>query len=122
MLKTAILAALVATVSAKDYSKRTFAVLRFNGDGAMTVARADPIVNPGAVSPHLHSIMGGSNFGLSVTGEQLMSSPCTNAMIKGDNSNYWFPTLFFEDPVTKQLEQVPMFYTNIYYLCVGSDL
>lgn len=116
MLKTAVLSALVATVAAKDYTKRTFAVLRFYGDGALTESRADPIVNPGQPASHLHTIMGGNAFSTTSTGEDLMKSTCTNALIKGDNSAYWWPTLFFQDPKTGVFEKVPMFYANIYYL------
>ena len=116
MWTAAVLSALVATAAAKDYSKRTFAVLRFYGDGALTESRADPIVNPGAPASHLHTIMGGSAFSTTCTGQDLLKSECTNAMIKGDNSAYWWPTLFFKDPKTGTFEKVPMFYSNIYYL------
>lgn len=114
MLFTTVLAALVATVAAKD--KRTFAVLRHYGQGPLTTCRADPIVSPGQTSAHVHTVMGASNFGLNSTGESLKESSCTTAMVKGDLSAYWFPTLYFQDPETKLLEQVKMFYMNVYYL------
>lgn len=108
-----IFTALVGAVAAaKD--KRTFAVLHFNGK-QLTIGRADPIVNPGVPSTHCHHILGGSNFGLSSTGEQLMKSNCTNAKVKGDNSNYWFPSLYFNDPKTGDFESVELFYANVYY-------
>jgi hypothetical protein len=115
MLLPTVLAALVATAAAAKDS-RTFAVLRHYGQGPLTTCRADPIVSPGSVSAHVHTIMGASNFALNVTGEELRESSCTTAMPKGDLSAYWFPTLYFQDPETKLLEQVKMFYMNVYYL------
>ncbi|KAK8933100.1 WSC domain-containing protein 1 [Metarhizium anisopliae] len=106
-------AALVGTgFSAKN--ERTFAVLRFTNK-QLTKGRMDPIVSPGQVSTHVHSIFGGSNFGLGSTGKDLMDSKCTTAMIKGDNSNYWVPSLYFKDPKTGKLEDVELFYANAYY-------
>ncbi|KAJ3497299.1 hypothetical protein NLG97_g2013 [Lecanicillium saksenae] len=101
-----------AAAAAKD--KRTFAVLHFTNK-QLTIARADPIVNPGQPSTHVHHVLGGSNFGLSSTGEDLMNSKCSTAKVKGDNSNYWFPTLYFKDPKSGNLESVELFYANVYY-------
>lgn len=110
-----VLATLVASVAAvKD--RRTFAVLRHTGGGPLTTCRVDPIVSPGGPSPHVHTVMGASNFGFNVTGESLMQSRCTTAKVKGDLSSYWFPTLYFKDPETGLLEQVKFFYMNVYYL------
>jgi hypothetical protein len=114
MLFATTLAALVATAAAAQ-DKRTFAVLRHYGKGPLTTCRADPIVSPGKTSAHVHTIMGASNFGLSVTGEQLRESKCTTALPKADLSAYWFPTLYFKDPATGLLEPVPMDYMNVYY-------
>lgn len=120
MLFTTVLAALVASVAAaKD--RRTFAVLRHHGSGPLTTCRADPIVSPGSPSAHVHTVMGASNFGLNVTGEQLRQSSCTTAMARGDMSSYWFPTLYFKDPETGLLEQVKMFYMNVYYFFDATD-
>ncbi|EAQ91051.1 hypothetical protein CHGG_02986 [Chaetomium globosum CBS 148.51] len=114
MLFATALAALVATASAaKD--KRTFAVLRHYGKGPLTTCRADPIVSPGTASAHVHTVMGASNFGLNVTGEQLRESKCTTALPKADLSAYWFPLLYFKDPATGLLEPVTMDYMNVYY-------
>jgi hypothetical protein len=111
-----LLASLAALATAKD--SRTFAVLRFNGDGYMTEGRVDPIVSPGTAASHLHGIMGGSNFGLTVEGEQLLDSSCTNAKIANDKSNYWTPEVFFQDPNNGTFTKVPLFYMNVYYLSV----
>lgn len=117
----ATLAALVGAASAGSKSDdRTFAVLRFNNK-ELVKARVDPIINPGKPATHVHGVMGGSNFGMSATGESLTQSKCTNAMINGDNSAYWFPSLYFQDPKTKQFESVEVFYVNVYYFFDGTD-
>jgi hypothetical protein len=45
-----------------------------------------------------------------------MNSKCTSATVQGDNSAYWFPTLYFKDPGTQKLEPVPFYYASVYYL------
>ncbi|KKA28083.1 hypothetical protein TD95_003606 [Thielaviopsis punctulata] len=99
---------------------RTFAVMRFNGD-AIFNGRIDPIVSPGGVSSHVHTVMGSSGFGPSATGESIVAANCTNAKLKGDHSNYWYPRLYFRDPKNGTLEAVPMFYTNAYYFFEATD-
>lgn len=113
--------ATLASWAAAAQSERTFAVLRFDGDGFMTEGRVDPIISPGTVSSHLHGIMGGSNFGTTVEGDQLLSSPCTNAKIKNDKSNYWAPQVFFHDPNNGTFTKVPLFYMNVYYFFEPTD-
>lgn len=58
--------------------------------------RLDPVVNPGTVSAHVHTVVGGSNFGPVVTTASLRESECTSIPIAEDKSNYWFPTLYFQ--------------------------
>ncbi|KAI5465729.1 hypothetical protein BGZ63DRAFT_420277 [Mariannaea sp. PMI_226] len=105
-------AALAGVVAAKD--SRTFAVLRFN-DKQLTKGRADPIVSPGKVASHVHVIEGGNAFSLTSTGQDLTKSTCSNANVKGDNSAYWFPSLYFHDPKTGKFESVDLYYFNAYY-------
>jgi hypothetical protein len=110
---TAAIAALSGLASAaKD--ERTFAVLRFTNK-FLTKGSVDPLVTPNKVSTHAHQVMGGSNFGLGSTGEDLMKSTCTNALIKGDFSNYWFPKLYFHDDKKDNFEEVEVMYVNVYY-------
>lgn len=96
----------------------TFAVLHFNNVGGKfsTVGRMDPIVAPGTSSGHSHGIMGGSNFGLTIVGDQLLGSSCTNAKIANDKSNYWVPPLYFQSPSDGKFKEVPLYYMNVYYL------
>ena len=116
-MKFTLLTALTALVSVADAAKdkRTFAVLRFTGK-QLTQGRMDPIVFPGKPSGHVHTVMGGSGFSLSSTGKDLQNSKCSNAMVKGDNSNYWFPSLYFRDPKAGTFEPVEVLYVNAYYM------
>ncbi|KAG6901790.1 hypothetical protein C0995_007893 [Termitomyces sp. Mi166 len=58
--------------------------------------RLDPIVNPGKVSGHVHSVLGGSNFRMNTNTAALRQSECTSIPIPEDKSNYWFPHLYFQ--------------------------
>jgi Domain of unknown function (DUF1996). len=110
------LAGLLAVASAKD--SRTFAVNHFYGQGPLTEGRMDPIISPGTASSHVHAIQGGSNFNLSMENNALLDSPCTSSLVQADKSNYWTPSLYFQDPTNGSFLSVPMFYMNVYYLCV----
>lgn len=116
LFTTATFLALSASVSAVKTS-RTFAVLHFYGD-VLTTGRADPIISPGEQSGHVHTIQGGSNFGLTMGDDTLLSSTCTSGLIKGDKSNYWVPSLYFQHS-NGTFESVPLFYNNVYYLWVS---
>jgi hypothetical protein len=118
-LSTATLLAALATAVSAAQNSRTFAVNHFYGNGPLTQGRMDPIVNPGVAAGHHHTIQGGSSFGLTVTDTQLQSSACTSSLIKNDKSNYWTPSLFFQDPKDGLFTPVPLFYMNVYYLYVS---
>ncbi|KAI9678071.1 MAG: hypothetical protein M1817_006015 [Caeruleum heppii] len=62
----------------------------------LVTERADPIVNPGKVAGHVHTIMGGNGFGFDMTFEQARASQCSTCKAKDDNSNYWVPSLYFK--------------------------
>lgn len=62
----------------------------------ITTERIDPIVNPGKVSGHVHSVLGGSNFRMDTNTSFLRQSECTSIPIPQDKSNYWFPHLYFQ--------------------------
>lgn len=115
----ALAALAVAVQAAKD--SRTFAVLRFYGDGPLLEDLVDPIVSPGKPSSHMHTLMGGSNIGVSATGETMMESSCSNALIVGDFSGYWVPKLYFHDQAAGTVEPVDMFYMNVYYFFEPTD-
>ncbi|KAI9045978.1 DUF1996 and WSC domain-containing protein [Aspergillus affinis] len=58
--------------------------------------RADPIVNPGAVAAHVHTISGGNGFSFDMDYEDARASQCSSCPIKQDLSNYWTPTLYYQ--------------------------
>lgn len=91
------------------------AVIRFYGDGPLTVCRADPIVSPGVASSHVHVVNGGSNFALKMSDTTLQKSDCTSTDVQNDRSNYWAPTMFFHDVSNNSFESVGFDYMNIYY-------
>lgn len=61
----------------------------------IVVERTDPIVNPGAIAGHVHTIMGGNGFSASMTYNDTQESTCASCTVIGDNSNYWVPSLYF---------------------------
>ncbi|KAH0545165.1 hypothetical protein FGG08_000777 [Glutinoglossum americanum] len=85
-LATGILAALVAPASA---------FWRMPCSNPLVVERADPVVSPGAVSGHVHTIMGGSGFGFTMDYAQARASACSTCKVAQDMSNYWVPTLYY---------------------------
>ena len=109
-----LVTSLIVSVSAKD--SRTFAVNHFYGQGPLVSRRMDPIVSPGQASGHVHTIQGGSNFALTMSDTTLLDSSCTSSLVKNDKSNYWTPSLYFQDPKNGSFTSVPMFYMNVYYL------
>ncbi|KAI9662067.1 MAG: hypothetical protein M1829_006206 [Trizodia sp. TS-e1964] len=64
--------------------------------GALVVERADPIVNPGGVSGHVHTIMGGNGFDFTMDYDRARRSTCSSCIVKEDNSNYWVPAVYFK--------------------------
>ncbi|KAK4188180.1 hypothetical protein QBC35DRAFT_473783 [Podospora australis] len=75
------------------------ALLRF-GCSQLVVERTDPLVNPGvAPSPHLHQIIGGNAFNLTMdaaAGDIAEKATCTTCQFSEDFSNYWTAVLFFK--------------------------
>ncbi|KAJ7470817.1 hypothetical protein FB451DRAFT_1399567 [Mycena latifolia] len=66
----------------------------FAMNDVITTERIDPIVNPGKVSGHVHTITGGSNFRVNTSTSFLRQSACTSSPIKEDKSNYWAPVRY----------------------------
>lgn len=103
----------------------------------MVQERVDPILAPGQISQHLHSIHGGNSFSMNLlvrylyfwetslnvvyrTYNTARQSTCTSCEVAQDLSNYWTPTLYFKDPTTGQFEKVPNGGLLIYYQNRGS--
>ncbi|KAG9005542.1 hypothetical protein FRB94_001469 [Tulasnella sp. JGI-2019a] len=77
--------------------------------------RIDPILSPGGISQHLHTIHGASNFGMNETYTSATASSCTSCEVPQDLSNYWVPTLYFKDPVAGTFTKVPNGGLLVYY-------
>ncbi|GAA6063766.1 hypothetical protein JCM10212_006262 [Sporobolomyces blumeae] len=65
-------------------------------DNPLVKERADPLISPGKVAGHVHTVNGGSNFGLDSTYADLRKSECTSCRAKADMSAYWSPQLYFQ--------------------------
>ncbi|KAJ1560799.1 hypothetical protein HK405_005920 [Cladochytrium tenue] len=62
------------------------------------VARLDPIVAPGAVSSHAHTIVGSSGFSPDSTFDTIRADGTASSCdIIDDKSNYWYPSYFYYD-------------------------
>ncbi|KAL0578077.1 hypothetical protein V5O48_003895 [Marasmius crinis-equi] len=84
-----LLASLAASSTVQAY-------FLMGANNPLTTERIDPIVNKGAVSDHVHTVFGGSNFRLSTNTSYLRQSECSSVPIVEDNSNYWVSTLYFQ--------------------------
>ncbi|KAA8642019.1 hypothetical protein EYZ11_003950 [Aspergillus tanneri] len=77
------------------FATSTDAFWRMMCPSRLVQERADPIINPGAVASHVHTISGGNGFALSMDYDKARSSDCSSCPIKQDLSNYWTPKLYF---------------------------
>lgn len=103
--KAITLALLAQAVSAQQ-------MIRFSCS-QLVVGRMDPLVNPGvAVSPHVHQIVGGNSFNVSMdpaTHDPVRDSTCTSCTFSEDFSNYWTAVLYFRarNGTYKRVRQFP---------------
>ena len=74
----------------------------------LVVERADPIVNPGNMSGHVHQIMGGNGFDFEMDYADTQASTCTSCTVHGDFSNYWTPALYYQhqDGTFEKVDQI----------------
>lgn len=107
-LKTFLAAASAAQLAAAQE------LMRF-GCSQLTFDRIDPLVNPGSVpSPHMHQIIGGNSFNVTMTPGQLdppTASTCTSCTYDEDFSNYWTANVYFKAR-NGTYKKVPL-YTNL---------
>jgi len=72
------------------------ATLRFSCS-QLVVERLDPLINPGVLgSPHLHQIVGGNAFNVTMDQDLPTTASCTTCTAAEDFSNYWTAVLFFK--------------------------
>ncbi|KAK4570039.1 hypothetical protein LTR86_003009 [Recurvomyces mirabilis] len=83
--------------------------------------RIDPLVNPGTVAAHAHTITGGSNIGVNSTPADLVNSECTSCEVTADKSAYWTPLLYYWYP-NGSFFQVPHSGAVVYYLGRGPNV
>ncbi|WWC73344.1 uncharacterized protein I206_107311 [Kwoniella pini CBS 10737] len=78
-------------------------------------SRIDPVISPGGISSHVHSIVGSSSFKPTYTYENSRAGRCTTANIAIDHSNYWTPQLYRKRDDGK-FDLIKMNRANTYYL------
>ncbi|OQU99815.1 hypothetical protein CLAIMM_05396 [Cladophialophora immunda] len=113
LLTTGLVAALAASPVA--------AFWRLPCKSPIVVERADPIVSPGVVSGHLHTIMGGNGFDFTMDYNSTQRSTCSSCTVTGDFSNYWIPALFYQhqNGTFESVDQVGG--ATVYYLQRAGD-
>ncbi|KAF9529652.1 hypothetical protein CPB83DRAFT_926527 [Crepidotus variabilis] len=86
------------------------ALLRF-ACSQLVIERLDPLLEPGKVSAHLHQIIGGSAFNvtMNVNNDLPSLSQCTSCTYSEDFSNYWTAVLYFKhsNGSFKRVRQLP---------------
>jgi hypothetical protein len=74
----------------------------------LTVQRLDPVVQPGMnPSSHVHHIVGGNAFNVTMTGDVGARGTCTTCQMAEDFSNYWTAVLYFKHPTNGSYHRVP---------------
>lgn len=89
---------------------------------ALKTARIDPIISPGTLSSHVHSLVGANGVSsTTTTADQLDSaSTCTTSGLLADMSAYWAPTLYSFNANNDTFSPRPLGYVNTYYLMRGN--
>jgi hypothetical protein len=75
----------------------------------------DPIVFPGAISPHTHDFGASNRVTSRTTGRQLLRGPCTTCTVQGDKSAYWFPSIMYHFKNGTEIKLDPVS-VGMYYL------
>ena len=108
----ALLSALTVPVTAQQGA---YFVLE-GGGMPLVIERLDPILSPGQVSNHVHSIVGANSFQSTMDFAQTQTATCSTVSPKADKSVYWMPNLYFHDPNNGSFIRVPeQPYHKIYY-------
>jgi len=96
------------SIAALGLAAPVFAGLRF-GCSTLTIQRLDPVVEPGhAPSGHLHHIIGGNAFNVTMTGDVGERGTCTTCQMAEDFSNYWTAVMYFKHPTNGSYHKVPV--------------
>ncbi|KAH6880307.1 hypothetical protein BKA70DRAFT_190458 [Coprinopsis sp. MPI-PUGE-AT-0042] len=64
----------------------------------LVTERSDPLVTPGKVSPHVHQVIGGNAFNLTLdqSVDLAKTATCTSCKFKQNRSNYWTAVMYFK--------------------------
>lgn len=89
--------------------------------GRIQLGRVDPIISPGGVSGHVHTVSGPNNFGVTTSFDSLTSSYCTSCPVQADKSAYWTPQLYYRYK-NGTYSDVGNGGTIVYYLDRGDNL
>ncbi|KAI9898000.1 hypothetical protein N3K66_006360 [Trichothecium roseum] len=81
----------------------------------LTVQRADPIVQPGGLSGHVHAVVGGTAFQFTMGEDTAVNAKETTCDKILDQSNYWQPQLYHQNKDGK-FEMVEFQGAVAYYL------
>jgi hypothetical protein len=76
------------------FASSAFAFFRLPCASPLIIERADPIISPGQVSGHVHTVMGGNGFGFNMDYAATQASTCSSCTVVQDKSNYWVPVSF----------------------------
>ncbi|EMC98661.1 hypothetical protein BAUCODRAFT_377209 [Baudoinia panamericana UAMH 10762] len=75
--------------------------------GRLVLERIDPVISPGVVSGHVHTVSGGIGLGFTTSYEQQRASVCSSCPVKQDLSAYWTPKLYYMGEDGSYFEDVP---------------
>ncbi|KAJ3508086.1 hypothetical protein NLJ89_g5948 [Agrocybe chaxingu] len=77
-------------------ARQANALIRFACSQLVT-ERLDPLVSPGEVSAHVHQVVGGNAFNITMDSRNDLAklSTCTTCQFKENKSNYWTAVLYF---------------------------
>ena len=106
-----------SALAAQD--SRTYGIGYF-WDSPLVEARMDPIIAPGQISSHVHTVVGGDGFGISMDESAAINSKCTQSRVNGDKSNYWFPALYHHNS-DNTFTKVELDYVKAYYFFEPTD-
>lgn len=95
MYSKAYVSAFVAVLAASSaVAQRNYYFVLGSGNPLVS-ERLDPLISPGQVSNHVHSVVGGNGFAPTMDYAQTQTSTCSTISVKADKSNYWMPSLYF---------------------------
>jgi len=86
----------------------------------LTIQRSDPIVQPGVVSQHVHSVIGGNAFQRNMGPMDAVKANSTTCNKALDHSNYWVPQLYHQRS-DKMWEMVEFRGSAVYYQLRACD-